>query len=51
MQLKGIEFPRCLSPEEEVFGKSSLIIFSGSVSAFGSVAYIHFKLQDSTNGT
>ena len=44
--LESIEFPRSLWPQEEVLGKPDLIVFSdGSIIAFGSVAYVRWKLH------
>ena len=43
--LENILFPRSLVPCEETEGRPDLVIFSdGSVSAFGSVSYIRWKL-------
>ena len=45
LSLETVCFPRSLWPEEEVIGLPMLIVFSdGSVSAFGAVAYIRWKL-------
>ena len=44
--LEDLEFSRSLWPCEEVIGKPDLVMFSdGSVLAFGSVAYIRWKLK------
>ena len=43
--LENIVFPRSLVPKDDVDGKPDLVIFSdGSVTAYGSVAYIRWKL-------
>ena len=44
--LEEIEFSRSLWPKEDVYGKPELIMFSdGSIVAFGTVAYVRWKLQ------
>ena len=46
-ELESIVFPRSLYPKEvRVTGKPDLVIFSdGSISAFGSVSYVRWKLE------
>ena len=45
-ELELLEFPRSLWPKEDVVGKPELIVFSdGSVTAFGTVAYIRWMLK------
>ena len=44
-ELEMVTFRRSLIPEEETVGKPELVLFSdGSIQAFGSVAYIRWKL-------
>ena len=44
--LENLEFERSLWPKEKVVGKPELIVFSdGSILAFGTVAYIRWKLD------
>ena len=44
--LEKIEFRRSLWPSEQVVGNPELVVFSdGSVTAFGAVAYIRWKLE------
>ena len=46
LELKSLQFPRSLWPDEEVVGSPILIIFSdGSKLAYGAVAYIRWQLQ------
>ena len=45
-ELEHVEFPRSLIPAEETLGNPDLVVFSdGSVSAFGSVSFIRWKLK------
>ena len=45
-ELEHVEFPRSLILAEESLGNPDLVVFSdGSVSAFGSVSYIRWKLK------
>ena len=44
--LEAVEFPRSLFPRENVVGGPELVVFSdGSVLAYGSVAYIRWKVD------
>ena len=44
--LEGILFPRSLWPVEDIIGEPELIVFSdGSLSAFGAVSYVRWKLK------
>ena len=46
LSLGDVTFPRSLWPDEDVVGLPSLVIFTdGSVSAYGAVAYIRWKLS------